>query len=224
MKRFDAAASLKRLEQWCAEQKQSKVKLVRGKPMTAAQLDAIPTFPETYPYELSVPYEPKRFIVPESYRSLLSLAGGLHVEFDGERGRETWNVVHLYRPGPCSNAQRGQRFTLCDSWAPEGTTVDDRAISTTELISFANAGFDTEASRWCFFTGAKGEPSVLLEDNDYECLTGRYVDTGEWLSDGGPAPAAKNFAAWFTKLVDVVTSRAFDPENNDALVNAQLAK
>lgn len=214
---FDAEVLLGRLEAWC--QAQPDVHLIRGPGLSTAELDAIPTWPTGFPYELPTPYDPKRFTVPVGYRQLLSRAGGLHVEHGPARA--VWPVVHLFRPGDCSRAHSGARYTLCDSWSPAGTTVDDREITTTDLISFASAGLDVEASRWCFLLRDGAAPTVFLEDNDYECLTGRYVDTGAWLSEL-TTPAAPDFETWFTRLVEVVTAQPFNPDANDALVNALL--
>jgi hypothetical protein len=63
-----------------------------------------------------------------------------------------------------------------------GTTVNERAFSTTDFISFATAGFETEASRWCFYIGDGGPPTIY-ESNDYECLLGKFVDDGGWITE-----------------------------------------
>ncbi len=220
---FDAAPLIDRLAKWASTN--PALRLVTEAPLTADELDAVPSLPTGYRFPLPTPYDPARFVLPAGYRALLRRSGGLRVEWLEDGKWVTWPVVHLYRPKPCTKAQCGERFTLCDSWSAKGTTVDDREISTTDFLSFADAGLDVEASRWCFFIGGRrGPPSIYLEDNDYECLTGKYVDTGEWLSPSLAKPTFPSFEAWFTRLVTTVTAKPFDPEKNDALVNSMISK
>ena len=202
---------LARLASWCDDQR--ALTLVRLPPMSDAAIDGIPQLPTSFPFPLPTPYDPARFVVLAGYRALLRRAGGLHIEHEGE----PWGVVHLYRPGDCARAHCGARYTLCDAWSTAGTTVDDREITTTALISFASIGFSMESSRWCFHLGPGAPLPIYEESNDYECLAGTYVDTGEPLSTFYK-PVFPSFEAWFTTLVDVVIARPFAPGDDDALV------
>ncbi len=218
---------LARLESWCEAQRGHEVRLLRRPPLSEAELDAIPSLLTSFPFPLPTPYEPARFRLPAGYRELLRRAGGLQVEHRGgpDEAWRVWPVVSLYRPGDCSQAHQGQGKTLADSWTVIGTSVDDRAFTTTDFISFADAGFAVEASRWCFYLG--GEPGaplpIYIEDNDFECLLGRFVDTGEWISSLHD-PVFPSFEAWLAALVEVVCSRPFDPGQNDATVNAIIER
>jgi len=199
------------------------VRLLRFPPLTDEEIAQIPSLLTSFPHPLPTPYEPSRFVLPAGYRELLRRAGGLRVEHRAgpDDNWVAWPVVSIYRPGDCSRAHLGATNTLADSWTVMGTSVDDRAFSTTELISFANAGFAVEASRWCFYTGGEpgAAPSIYIEDNDFECLLGKYVDTGEWISELHE-PVFRSFEEWMTAVVDVVCSRPFSPDENDATVNA----
>src|SRR5213083_935136 len=180
MARFELDRLLARLDRWCAAQTVAATRLVRGRPMSDAQIDRIPRLPERFPMALPTPYDRTRFVIPRGYRALLRRCGGLHVEV---AGHGIWKVVDVFRPHDCSKSQRGAHRTLCDSWAARGTSVDGREFTTTNLIAFASAGYSVEASRWCFYIGAGRTPTIYQENNDYEALTGWYVDTGEPLSD-----------------------------------------
>lgn len=211
---FDAAALLERVEVWCRSQNAT---LVRLPPLSDVEIDRIPTLPNGFPFALPDEWRAQDFQVPASWRAFLRCAGGAYIEVDGER----WPVFNLYRPGDCSKAHTGQGPTLCDSWTVEGTTVDDRPFSTTAFLSFATAGLDVEASRWCFRAEPGREPTVWLESNDYECLLGTYTDTDEleWLSEHDDTPTFADFASWLTAVVEVITASTLeDPESNDALV------
>jgi hypothetical protein len=215
---------LKRIETWCAAQTTSKARLVGLLPMDDAQIDNIPKLLESFPFELPTPYDRSRFVIPQGYRALLRRCGGVRIETWSDADQaEIWPVFHVFTPGDCSQAHRGAHNTLCDSWTVKGTTVDDREISTTELVSFASAGFESEASRWCFHIGEGGPPSVFLEDNDYECLTGRFVDTGEWISELDK-PVFKSFEDWLSTVVDVITERPLDLDNHDDTVNEIISR
>jgi hypothetical protein len=54
---------LAKVDTWCAKQKDVSVRLVRGKPMTDAQIDRIPKLPLTFWGKLPTPYDPARFVV-----------------------------------------------------------------------------------------------------------------------------------------------------------------
>jgi hypothetical protein len=213
---FDVDSLLSRLERWC-ETQAIPTRLVRQPPMTEAEIDRIPSLLERFPFPLPTPYDPARFVLPQGYRALLARAGGLHVEYTQDDEPEVWPVVQLFTPRDCSSAHCGDHDTLCDAWSTAGTTLDDREITTTDLVSFASAGFSVEASRWCFRLGGGGPLPIHLESNDYECECAWYVDTGEPVSEVD-APVFTSFEAWFTALVDEVTSRPLDPEGNDALI------
>jgi hypothetical protein len=220
---MNAKSLLAKVDAWCKQQKTARVRLVKGKPMTDAQVDRIPKLPSSFWGETPVAYEPRRFVVPAGYRALLKLAGGVRVEYESDKAWETYDVFNLWRPGSCAKAHLGNAGpTLCDSWSLVGTTVDDRQISTTELLSFATMGYSVEASRWCFYVPADGPlraPAIMEESNDYECLTGRYADTGEWLSDLSE-PAFPSFETWFEAVVTVLTKQPFDAEAGNELVGA----
>jgi len=212
---------LAKVDAWCKAQTDVNARLVRGKPMSAAQLDRIPKLPSTFWGELPTPYDPARFVVPAGYRALLRVAGGLHVEYEVDDAWETYEIFNIFRPGSCAKTHLGDAGpTLCDAWSLVGTTVDDRQITTTELLSFATMGYSVEASRWCFYVPASGPirpPTIFEESNDYECLTGRFADTGEWLSDLDK-PVFKTFEAWFEAVVLSMTAQPLDPDaNNDVL-------
>ena len=218
---MDASSLLAQVEAWCAAQQRYRARLVKGAPLSHAAIDQIPQLPSTFWAELPTPYDPQRFIVPAGYRALLELAGGVRVEYLDGDDWQTYEVFNLWRPGPCERTHRGARETLCDSWLPAGTEDDQaRAITTTELLSFASMGYSTEASRWCFFVPARGPiepPGVMEESNDYECLAARYVDTGEWISDL-EKPAFPSFETWFEAVVTTVTQRPLDPATmNDTI-------
>jgi hypothetical protein len=225
MARFDVGKLLDRLAAWCAKQDIS-ARLVEDKPLTDTAIDRIPRALAKFALPLPTPYDPARFVIPDGYRALLRRCGGVRIEIEPDGEWETWPVFDIFRPpGDCARAHLGARHTLCDSWTVEGTTVDDRAITTTELVSFATAGFAVEASRWCFHLGGKpGKPPAIYEEsNDYECLIGRFVDTGEWISDFDK-PVFASFEAWLNAVVGEIVARPLDPDDNDALVNAICAR
>ena len=181
MAKLEIDKLLKKLDEWAAKQPRDQVRLVKGKAMTDAQIDKIPALPKQFPFPLPTPYDPKRFAIPIGYRALLKRCAGLRlevcVEEDGEF--EPWGPFNIFRPSSCKTAHQGAGPTLCDSWSTQGTMVDDREITTTELISFATMGYSTEASRWCFYLGGKkGPPAIYEESNDYECLAGATSTTG----------------------------------------------
>jgi hypothetical protein len=215
-----AKALLDEVDAWCRKQTKVRARLVREKPMTDAQIDKIPRLLLGFPWPLPTPYDPKRFVIPSGYRALLKLAGGFRVEYRDDEKWETYEAFNFFRPGSCANAHTGQGKTLCDSWSCSGTTVDDREITTTELISFATIGYSVEASRWCFYVPAQGRvtaPAIIEESNDYECVTGRYVDTGEWLSDLD-TPLFPTFETFFAALVTAVTKKPLDPRGGNDTV------
>jgi hypothetical protein len=217
---MNAKVLLAQVERWCKAQTKVKARVVRGTPMSDAQIDRIPKLPSTFWGETPTAYDPKRFVVPVGYRSLLKQAGGVRVEYDAGDGWETYEALQLWKPGSCAKAHLGDAGpTLCDSWSLVGTTVDDRQIDTTELLSFATMGYSVEASRWCFFVPATGPikpPTIFEESNDYECLTGRFADTGEWLSDLDQ-PAFPSFETWFEAVVAAITAKPLDPEDDDVV-------
>jgi hypothetical protein len=214
--RFDIDRLLSKLDKWCAAQTAAKVRLVKSRAMTDAQIDRIPRLLEAFPMDLPTPYDRGRFVIPRGYRSRLRRCGGVHIHIAGHGVWETFNV---FRPGTCAKAHLGAKQTLCDSWVPSGTTVDDREFSTTALISFATAGYNVEASRWCFYIGGKGAPAIYQESNDYEANTGWYVDTGEPLSQWC-GPLFSSFERWFVAVVETITSAPLDLEQRDVLVGA----
>lgn len=200
---FDVDKLLAAVDSWCRAQPHH-ARLVRGAPLTDDEIDRIPVLPTEFRFALATPYDPAQFTIPDGYRALLRRAGGVHVEITQDGKPEIWPVFHIFRPGPCKDAQCGGRYTLCDSWTTAGATVDDREFTTTNLISFASMGYSVEASRWCFHI-ADRPPSIYEESNDYECLAGTYVDTGEPLSNIF-TPVFTCFERWFTTLVEIVTA------------------
>jgi len=224
---LDVDALLERLDRWSASQERFEVRLTRLPPLDDQEIEEIPSLLTSFPFPLPTPYEPARFVLPQGYRALLRRAGGMQIEYRGSASEsfQPWPVLTLYRPGDCSLAHQGKGKTLADSWTVIGTSVGDRAFTTTDFIAFADGGFAVEASRWCLYTG--GEPGaplpIYIEDNDFECLLGRYLDTGEWISDLHD-PVFPSFEAWLSALVEVVCSRPFDPEQNDATVNAIIER
>ncbi|MGY3684794.1 hypothetical protein [Streptomyces sp. TE33382] len=207
--------SLARLQEWCARQK--GIRLVLGPPLDDNRIDALPyEIDERYPWKLRPPYRPDDFAIPAGYRAFLRICSYARIEEQEEDG--CWSVyepVNIFSPDELC---KGRSFT------DAGTTVRDREIQTSFLIAFATAGYDLEASRWCFCTDGdvahqEGELPILLEYNDYECDLAKYVDTGEWLNAAASTPAALSFTQWLDALVTEVTSRPFDPERREAIPN-----
>ncbi|MCY1080992.1 hypothetical protein [Archangium lansingense] len=213
--REDLKALLDGMDTWA---RQRGWRLVREAPLTREEVDALPHLLSDYPYELPTPYREEAFVVPESYREFLLLHREVRLEHqsDGEEW-ETYRPFHVWAPTLKS---------LTASWTPSGTTVDDREITTTDLISFADAYLGVEAARWCFYTRTEpkgGELPLLLEDNDYEALAGHYVDDGEWLDSNAPLTFGfDSFEAWFTRLCAVVRREDLDLNDYLAVGNAML--
>jgi hypothetical protein len=168
----------------------------------------------------------------DSYRALLRRSGGIHIEIanDDEGPFEVWPVFHVYRPGDCTKAHQDHGPTLCDSWRVDGTQVatgdgELKRFSTTELLSFASGGYSGEASRWCFYTGGGGVPTIFEESNDYECVLGKYVDDGAWISDVC-RPVFPSFEVWLAVVVDVITASPLTDrdDDNDRLMREIVAR
>jgi hypothetical protein len=210
-KQLDVDSLLTKLERWVTKQPKEMVRLVKGKPMSDTQIDRIPSQLKQFSLPLPTAYDPKRFVIPAGYRDLLRRCGGVRLEV-----RETdddkfapYGPFHIFRPGSCAKAHSGDGPTLCDSWSVAGTTVNDRDITTTELVSFASMGYAVEASRWCFYLGGTGTLAIYEESNDYECLAGRYVDDGTPLSKTYQ-PVFTSFDRWFEATIAVITKQPLD--------------
>lgn len=195
-------------------------RLVREAPLSKEEVDALPALLSTYPWELPTPFREEDFRVPHSYREFLLLHREVRLEYqpDGTKW-ETYRPFHVWAPTLDS---------LTSSWVPSGTEVDDgREMTTTDFIAFADAHMGSEAARWCFYTRTapqSGELPVFMEDNDFEALTGHYVDTGEWLHpDMPPTPAFDSFEAWFTRVCEVLRREDLDLEDFTAVGNAIVA-
>ncbi|GGT75545.1 hypothetical protein GCM10010207_85790 [Streptomyces atratus] len=214
--------SVDRLQAWCAGQ-EGGVRLALGPPLDDRRIDALPyVLEKDYPWWLTVPFRPADFPIPAGYREFLRICSFARIEYQ-EEGRD-WSVyepVNIFSP---QEVARGQSFTV------GGTTLgDDREIHTTFLVAFATAGYNVEASRWCFCTDGdlprqSGELPILRESNDYECDLAKYVDTGEWTENAFTTPAALSFAAWLDALVSEVTRRPFDPDRRDAIPNSGFVR
>ncbi|ATB49602.1 hypothetical protein [Corallococcus macrosporus] len=191
-------------------------RLVREAPLTREEVDALPRILTGYPYALPTPYVEEAFVVPDSYRAFLMLHREVRLEHQpDDETWETYRPLHVWAPTMDS---------LTSAWTPTGTTVDDREITTTDLIAFADAYMGIEASRWCFYTRTApkdGELPVYFEDNDYEALAGHYVDDGEWLDSNDPMMFGfESFEHWFKKLCTVLRREDLDLEDLTAVGNA----
>jgi hypothetical protein len=220
-KQLDVDGLLTKLERWVAKQPKG-VRLVKGKPMSDAQIDRIPALLKQFPFSLPTPYDPKRFVIPAGYRALLRRCGGVRLEVreDDDDDFEPYGPFHIFRPGSCAKAHMGASGpTLCDSWSVSGTEMDGREITTTELVSFATIGHSVEASRWCFYLGGKGALTIFEESNDYECLAGRYVDDGTPLSKAY-RPMFPSFDRWFATTIAAITKQPLDLERPETVTNA----
>ncbi|WP_342379724.1 hypothetical protein NVS55_09445 [Myxococcus stipitatus] len=217
--REDLKALLDSMDSWARAR---GWRLVREAPLAQAEVDALPALLSTYEWELPTPFVEDAFPVPASYREFLLLHREVRLEYqpDGGATWETYRPFHIWAPTLDS---------LTASWVPAGTDVgDDRGdITTTDLIAFADAHLGSEAARWCFYTRTppkNGELPVFLEDNDFETLTGHYVDDGEWLDPNNPpTPAFASFEAWFTRVCEVIRREDLDLEDVRAVGNAILA-
>jgi hypothetical protein len=208
-------ASMARLQAWCAAQ--PGVRLVLGPPFDDAQIDALPQLIAGRNPGLPVPFRPDEFPVPPSYRDFLRTCSSARIEY---RDGDAWVVyepVNIFGP---DEVAAGYSFTDAGTTVDDGTT--DGEIQSTFLVAFATAGYETEASRWCFHTdddipctGDNGELPILLECNDFECDLAKFVDTGEWVDGAFNTPAAMSFAQWLDTLVTVVTTRPFSARRRD---------
>src|SRR5689334_10431844 len=131
--REDLKALLDGVDTWA---RQRGWRLVRESPLTREEVDALPRLLSAYPYELPTPYREEAFVVPESYRQFLLLHREVRLEHqpDGDEW-ETYQPFHIWTP---------TLESLTAAWTPSGTTVDDREITTTDLISFADAYLGVE--------------------------------------------------------------------------------
>jgi hypothetical protein len=208
-------ASVARLQSWCAGQPEARI--VLGPPLDDAQIDALPQLIADRNPGLAVPFRPDEFPVPPSYRDFLRICSSARIEY---RDGDAWTVyepVNIFGP---DEVAAGRSFTDAGTTVDDGTT--DGEIQTTFLVAFATAGYETEASRWCFYTGddipRTGELPILLECNDFECDLATFVDTGEWVDGAFNTPAAMSFAQWLDTLVTVTTTRPFTAQRrNDAI-------
>lgn len=233
------AQQLSRLREWCREQglnpdAEYELRLLEGTPLTRPEIEAIPSYPSSFQLGIPDTYDPNSFVVPESYKELLSIVGGFQLEYRDRTGDEEekeeqqrrWHVyplLHLFRPGLCSRAHMsGSPSGLCDSWSSCGTTVNGRELSTTKFLSFAMAGDTVELSRWCFFLEGTKEPTIYFENNDYECDLGHWADTGEWINSEHTSCYFQCFTDWFAAIIDVLCSAPFDPEENEERLDAIL--
>lgn len=234
------AQQLSRLRRWCEEQNQAsdveyELRLVEGPSLSQEDIEAIPSYPSSFQLGIPDSYDPKSFVVPQSYKDLLGIVGGFRLEYrhrteDDDAGEDKqqrrWHVyplLHLFRPGSCSRTHSsGAPPGLCDSWSPSGTTIDGRELSTTSFLSFATAGDTVELSRWCYFLEGANEPTIYFEVNDQECDLGHWADTGEWINAEHTSCYFQCFSDWFTATIDVICGASFDPEENEERLDAIL--
>jgi len=213
---------LKDLERWCA--RESGLRLKMGPPLPNTEIKKLPggIASSNIRQPLDVPFQPKSFVIPISYRQFLSEHSFARLEYMNED--EQWEVYEPFNIFSPEEVVKGLSFT------PSGTELDDKPICSTFLIAFATAGYQAEASRWCFYTDKdipakrKGELPILSESNDFECDVAKYVETRKWVEKAMNMPAAYSFDEWLSKLVSMVTSKPFDPERTDEIPNGFYAK
>jgi hypothetical protein len=194
-------AATNSLAAWC--EATPGVRLVAGPPLADAEISALPArIAAENNHRLSVPFEPEAFVIPDDYRSFLRAHDGLRVEFDtGVEGPwrwQTWEPVNVFSAAEVAAGR---------SFEDAGIGLDDEEIYTSFLVAFATAGWEIEASRYCFGVGLGGESRlpIFVENNDYECDLARYVATDEWVNWSTPWATA-SFAQWWHALVTHVTT------------------
>jgi hypothetical protein len=204
------------LAAWC--RRQPGARLVTGPPLSDRQIDGLPRRMERVQRQLAVPFHADQLVIPTSYRKLLRLHRFVRIELEDEDGE--WNTYEPFNLLAPDEVARGPAFI-------DYATLDERPIFTTFLVAFATAGYESETSRWCFYTdgdlpAARGELPILCEANDFECDLAKFVDDRTWVPGAFTTPAAPSFAKWLERLVELVMSQGFDEEKStrdDAIAN-----
>lgn len=194
---------LDRLNAWAGEQE--NLQLILGPALSDREIDKIPSLIKRT--DIPDRYSPDEFRIPDSYRAFLRICsfarlGGL----DGER-EWIYPLFHIYSPGELAEAR---------AWTPaDEYCEDEREVSTTEFIAFADGGLGIERNYWCFYTGqTKGtELPIYFLDNDHELLIAKYLNSDgsrEWLDPKYKEPSFLDFGTWLERLVDWTVKEPFD--------------